>query len=134
MKSRITTLALLLSILGLTPLLGKTTEGASDNITRQRQQYEAGLRRLGKVATAAEAAPLLKELAADQEAHFQARRAARLKMKGKSEAEKLTIWAAMLAAEKPRCERMRELEYKTDVIRKEQWEKVRTTNKKGGGK
>lgn len=94
---------------------------------------EADLRRMGKAANAAEAAPLLKELDEAKEAHFQARRAARLQMQGKSDGQRLKIWTEMLAAELKRRERIRELEFKTDAIRKEEWEKNRSTEKKGGG-
>lgn len=94
---------------------------------------EADLRRLGKAATPAEATPLFKELDEAKEAHFQARRAARLQMQGKAETDRLKIWTDMLATEKKRRERIRELEFKTDAVRKQEWEKKRSADKKEGG-
>lgn len=105
---------------------------AQNNGNPRSSPSEADLRRLGK-ATAAEAAPLIKELDEAKEAHFQARRAARLQMQGKSESERLKIWTDMLAAEQKRRERIRELEFKTDEVRKQEWEKKRAASKKEGG-
>lgn len=95
---------------------------------------EADLRRLGKVATSAEAAPLLQELDEAKEAHFQARRAARLQMQGKPETERLKIWTDMLAAERKRRGRISELEFKTDHVRRQEFEKNRSADRKEGGK
>lgn len=106
---------------------------AQNNGNTRSIPAEADLRRMGKVATLAEAAPLLKELDEAKEAHFQARRAARLQMQGKSETERLDIWTGMLSAERKRRERIRELEFKTDAVRKQDWENKRSGAKKEGG-
>lgn len=90
---------------------------------------EATLKRLGKASTVAEATPLLKELEVTKEAHFQARRAAKVRMKGKSEAEMTKIWAEMLAAEKKRLERLNELEFKVSEFQRQEWDKQRTAEK-----
>ena len=90
---------------------------------------EATLKRLGKASTVAEAAPLLKELEDIKEAHFQARRAAKVRMKGKSEAEMTKIWAEMLAAEKKRLERLSELESTVSEFQRQEWAKQRAAEK-----
>lgn len=90
---------------------------------------EATLKRLGKASTVAEAAPLLKELEETKEAHFQARRVAKVRMKGKGNADMTKIWTEMQAAEKKRLERMAELEFKVSEIRRQEWEKQRTVEK-----
>lgn len=96
------------------------------NSSKVVKQLDAStLVRLGKAANLAEAAPLLKELTDSKEAHFQARRAAKLEMKGKSDTERLKIWATMQAAERKRVERLAELKFKVSEIQKQEWETQR---------
>lgn len=92
---------------------------------------ESDLRRMGVAATPAEAKPLIDELDGLAAAHFEARRAARRKMQGKSNAEKQQIWQEMLAAEKTRRERMSTLEYRVRDIRKQAIERSKPKEKEG---
>ena len=124
-------LAAILCLLSSVPCLPGFAQSSGDS---RSIPSEADLRRMNKAATPAEAAPLIKELDEAKEAHFQARRAARLQMQGKTDAARLKIWTDMLATEQKRRERIRELEFKTDQIRKQEFEKNRSTDRKEGGK
>ena len=109
----------------------KATDLAVGNAKNKEFQPldEATLNRLGKASTVAQATPLLKELEETKEAHFQARRAAKVRMKGKSEAEMTKIWAEMLAAEKKRLERLNGLEFKLSEFQRQEWAKQRASEK-----
>lgn len=90
------------------------------------------LERMGMVTNSAEAQPLLKQLADDQEAHFRARRAAFQQMAGKPDEEKLKIWNEMIAAEKQRRGRMRETAHIVSEVEKQEREKKHQSDKRDG--
>lgn len=127
----------LLCLLSLTlagPLLAQSNTKEFDPAPVERKPRPSADQhhRDGLVSSLAEAQPLLKKMADDQEAHFQARRAAFQQMAGKTDEEKQKIWVQMIAAEKERRGRMRDTARIVSEVEKQEREKKHKSGKSGG--
>jgi hypothetical protein len=73
----------------------------------------------GQVTTAAEAKPLIDQYYAEQEQFFQERRAALISAKDKSPEEQLKIMRAVVAAQRERRQKNRDLEARVSAMLKQ---------------
>lgn len=109
--------------LGVLVLAGPLWSQSSGNgNTRATIPSAAKLARFGQVATAAEAKPLIERYYAEQEALFQERRAAIVRMKGKPPAEQLQIMQELVTQQRDRRQAQRELEARVAAMLKQERE------------
>lgn len=90
------------------------------------------LQLFGLAGSAAEAKPLLDQFASEQEQLFQERRAALAGMQGRTPAEQLKIWQTLIAAQRERMGKHRELEQHISAMLKQERES-HLPIKKGNG-
>lgn len=107
------------TVLGLAVSLGAQSSG---NSGRPSIPPADKLVLLGQVSTAAEAKPLIEKYYAEQEELFQERRAAILRMQGKSKLEQLQIMQALVESQQERRKKNKELEAKVSAMLKQERE------------
>ncbi len=81
------------------------------------------LQLFGLAFSAAEAGPLLDQYASEQEQLFQERRAVLASMQGRTPAEQMKIWQTLIATQRERLGRHRELEQHISAMLKQERER-----------